>query len=977
MLSELLTSLAVRLPGDAAKGVVARALKGRTEPERTQALAAFDQALAAFFERYGTQFGGPSSSFLAGETNWERTLGSVSPARPLLDAADLTPDGFDGAAAATPEAIAAFVDAFHEAIADQPALAPTLASKRMTRQAQANWDTLHGQVEALVSAALTGPALVTLSEVDRARWMCCLRSTAQRATPRRPSVPLDALLAAETPGLPTSSAPSASRVSLSQTIRDHPALVLAAPPGSGKTVAAHACLAERAVEIAAGGLRAGTSPVRHVPVFVEPGPGSLFVRIAHALHAGGLGGGVPTEAWVHEALAAGALWVCVDDAHRLDDPREIADLAAYTPASRLLVLGRDVPTLSAAGIPRASVAPLSFDQQIAVLDAHLPPSEDEVAPYRILSQLGSAAAVRERPLTLALVGRAAAAGAENLSDRREVFRMAFRHTVGLESPRTDALADADVQARLLGAVALRTLCDPALGYRFAPLDVRAALAESLRDLAALGVELSVDTALDVLRESHALTQAAGGRLSFAHDQWQEFFAAEELVRSRGRLSSVSTRDSRREVALFAASVRPNPARPEFWWTFWHDLVLDDLATASDAVRAAKQLYPDHGERTDPLSQDEATAAFEAFLTTYEAALAHHAPRLRSALQPHAPGRLGLRILDGFGSFLGPGVPMVAVVGRDSPSIAAVRFVEGSPFLSPAEPGVSWPRSTFSLLGLRSRTRTPGYLATRHLLRGIQDAWADRAFWEPDALLLERAFYEGAALAAASAGNAAREGALPESIDVEVLQRSLRGAGLVLAPPPRKGGSGLWSPRSASFGQPTPPLTVEAWEQTLAELQARSLTTSVLRPPVVPPRHLILASPYTDADRGGIIEWSLDYVRQTYETVHALLAANLPTAASAISPYPLFPAVVTLVPEHDPVNPRSLNMGSMWVWPAQDPLAPLVEVRLAEPEQDLFDDASLVGGWTNTVWDVPLGGHMPLYDAVYDAVGQRLDGLGER
>ncbi len=985
ILPGLLEKMAEGLAKKAALGAVSAVLGPVADNHRKDAVGAFDAAAAAFFQRYGDEFGTPAASFLASEANLDAVLRSTLPTGRPLSVAQLNREAFADAPAVPEAAAALFVAQFLTEVERRPVLSAVLAQQRRSDVAGENWERLIDRVESLTTAADDGPATDDLRPVDRERWMRYLRRLADRIRPRVVGVHLDVYAS------PTSNADasldagsaSARRRPMASFVRDHPALLLLAPPGAGKSNAALALLYDRALDLAAGPLGQDGATVRGIPVFVEPGPGTLLARIAGALHSGGIAGRPLTEGWVRQALAAGALWVVVDDAHRFADPRELDDVASYVPESSLLALGRSVPALRACNLPQAEIAPLTDGQQEAVLLAHLPPGADVWAPRRTLHALRGAGAVAERPQTLLLAALAESDGAHgSLADRRSVFERAFHARMRQEAPRGDGIGDPAVLERVLGAVALHTIADRDLGYRFGELDARAPIARTLAVLKAEGVDASVDLVLGVLRERHLITDKSDGRLGFEHDQWHEYFAAAEVVRTRSALSVIPSRDSRREVARFVATapVSNGDEGTAFQWSFWHDLILDDLEGAVLCSKAAKAFIREEGSADSSLlSSAEQMSAYRGFLHTYTGILSQHVPRLRLVLPPRTEGQIGLRVFDRAGAPEVTTFKLLSLVALDENGSAPdVQFADGHPSTHQV-PGASRPNQAFSVGGFPSRAPAPALVALHRASRGVLDALRDRALWEPDALLCERAFYEAAALAA-SVSTAASTVVPAEIVVSDVLQRLLEEGISPVAVPPRRGAQWKSSEHLAydPYGPPPHTLTVTGWRRTLAEMEARGMDASVLRPPVVPPIETVFGSrgPYSKADLDTLTRWSVGFFELVYQTVHAFIEANFPTTSGALHTFRLFPATVVLVPLPDPLGSgsgRTTVLGEVWVWPTSEAGAPLVRVHAATPATDVAAQAAAAGrGSSASIWNVPAGRSMPLYDAVYDVVEREIE-----
>jgi hypothetical protein len=240
------------------------------------------------------------------------------------------------------------------------------------------------------------------------------------------------------------------RLSLLDAFEGNEALLLTGPPGAGKTVALRQVIRRSAREAADGPLAysgaeslfkkfsraiweedpTGNQPP--FPVYISPGKRSIFHRIGIELDSKGVGDSLPSEEWVFEALRQGLLFVAVDDAHRFDKD-ELEDLLRYSDRSPIMLVGRDTKQLRSLGLRRVRMAPLTNEQQEAILSEYL--GDRATVALHALSD-DNLRALASRPQTLCLLARTYAENEHFYSDKRSLFDQALNqryNQLGIES----------------------------------------------------------------------------------------------------------------------------------------------------------------------------------------------------------------------------------------------------------------------------------------------------------------------------------------------------------------------------------------------------------------------------------------------------------------------------------------------------------------------------------------------------------------
>lgn len=151
MLSEILTNIFGNITYDVIKNTTSRAFgKNSTELElRTQ--KAIESAIKRFFEKYRTQFGKESQSFLARQENWLIIAQSLRHDKPKLTVDQINPIGFNDSPIADSVAVQFFIDVVEEEFGNDFFLNLLLSVKESIEISNENRDKLLNAIESLTS----------------------------------------------------------------------------------------------------------------------------------------------------------------------------------------------------------------------------------------------------------------------------------------------------------------------------------------------------------------------------------------------------------------------------------------------------------------------------------------------------------------------------------------------------------------------------------------------------------------------------------------------------------------------------------------------------------------------------------------------------------------------------------------------------------------------------------------------------------
>jgi len=133
---------AVKATYDLGKYIVTNIFKEENEELVTMVNKAIDGAITRFFEKYGNQFGEPSSCFLVRRDNWDIIVRACFYDQKWLTWRDIDPRGFDNAPSATQEAIEFFIICLKEQMSKYWKLDKILREKGFYEKTEEKLDTI-------------------------------------------------------------------------------------------------------------------------------------------------------------------------------------------------------------------------------------------------------------------------------------------------------------------------------------------------------------------------------------------------------------------------------------------------------------------------------------------------------------------------------------------------------------------------------------------------------------------------------------------------------------------------------------------------------------------------------------------------------------------------------------------------------------------------------------------------------------------
>jgi len=1006
IVESLLEAAVARYGLDSVETLIQKVLPEAPEPTVQSMRDAIDQAAESFHEKYGDKYGGPNNSFLVRKQNVETILRSTLPGEVSLSGKDLSGKGFKGATEAPVEVREESVGLLHEKMKKDRRLAEILERQRQREVADRRWKKLRDELETIREATEEEEWFGhSVEKGPRSNYLRYLHQVAGGFEERAGTVTLDVVPgqkdvvpAQEKDWRVVDSEPNGSdRRKLTKTLEDPGALLLTGPPGSGKSHMIEQLLWKRAVEAAAGpiakeGFLEGQSPV---PVYVTPGRGDVFERIAHALHIGGLGDRPFSEEWIREGLQRGVLFVALDDANRFSR-EELRDLLDYRDSSQVVLLSRDHSRIPKAGPQHYQVAPLTKEQAKAVLRPKLGGGA-EAFFYRTQKD-GRLRTLASRPQTLLILSSVRTENSWIPDDRFGLYDRAFRARHENEEPGGNPIDEKWFKRRVLGALALDTVkLDES--YSIPLPEARRSITRLLQAFEEEGYgidSISTTAIIGRLRGLGHLT-GSGETLRFEHDRWLEFFAACELVEREDSLGSVANGEARREIAFFAGALSTIESehliQPVFWADFWKQVTTSDPFWAlacrrqqdahyrhKDEIPSAQDLAKVRDELPDP-SEAAIRESFGKYAEIYQQLRDTHFPRMKEVVPPHTEGRVGVLVERGLREDGLPGGGYVYGIVGVEPDAPRARLVDKLEYTY-TDDGKAIPSTIRSSSADPAQGTPPAVVAVKRLKGALEKAINEDKLWEPTPLLRERAYFEALALYRSNVDSSLTS--TPLSIDADWLQRVLQESTWVkkgkLDPSDRAGRR-----RKVSHSE---------WTRMLQEARQRGIPTQPLRPPISPPWTVMPkcdGKSLTDEEIEDLTEWSVKYYELLYRMLFELVSKGFPTTKQRFRCFEdTFPVLIVLaLGDRDegnvwrPKNERSrAQLGQVWTIQRRDTPEESVEVISVESEskaRQLAEARGMTGGW-RTVWSMRFRPTIPpLQHGVYRIIGRDLEKLlqGER
>jgi hypothetical protein len=997
MTGSLLEAAVTKWGFDAVEGMVRWATSDIPTPSETvkSIKEAIDRAADSFHERHGSRYGGKNNSFLVRKENVETIIRSTLPGNGPLSGEDLNGEGFEGAEEAPVEVRKEFVELFHEEMRRDRHLGEILERQEQKRKADRRREKLLDEVETIRQAIEEqewfGEAV---GEGPRSNYLQYLQNIASRFEENAHSVALDVVPGGKERRREAGSEEYAEeRRKLRDVLEGREALLLTGPPGSGKSVMIEQHLWRMAIEAAAGpigekGFCKGQTPI---PIYVIPGRGDIFKRIAHALHRDGLGDQTFSEDWVRQALNSGNFFLAVDDANRFAR-NGLSDILDYRSSTQIVLVSRDRSNIPREATTHCHVAPLTEKQAKVVLRPAL--GEETNAFYHRTQHDERLRALARRPQTLLLL---ASSRTENLwipQDRYGLYEKAFKSRHRKEEPREDLLDEAWFKRRLLRGLALDT-AESSKSYVLPRPEAHKSVNHTFQRLGEEGYDpgsISASGALDTLqRQGHLVGD--GEVCRFEHDRWLEFFAARELVEREASLGIIAGEETRREIAFFAGALSTIESeirdKPEFWVDFWERVALLDpfWALVCRDQRTSRYRHEDENslavqncqrildEIPDP-TEAEIEEAYDAYAEVYERLRDTHFPKMAEIFPPHTDGRVGVLVerepnesavlgeahWHGFVE-VGSGAPRARLVdeleytyhddGGTTPS--GIRA-------SPADP---------------ARGTPPAVAALKRLADPLEKALENDQLWEPAPLLQERAYFEAVALHRANLDSSRT--AVPSSIDPDKLRRELEQISFV-SKGELESSKRLGRGRKVSYSE---------WLETLDEAKRRGISIQPLIPPIPPPWTVIPkcdGQPLSDPEIEKLTEWSVEYYETMYRVLFELIEKGFPTTKQRFRCFAdRFPVLVVLAlgdrsegQVRRPKNELSrARLGVVWTIQRRDSPEERIKVVTVEDDskaRELAEEKGTMEVW-ETGWSVWFRPSIPpLQHGVYREVRDDLEKL---
>ena len=677
---------------------------------------------------------------------------------------------------------------------------------------------------------------------------------------------------------------------------------------------------------------------RTLPVYIEYHGDSVFAQIVSFLHVNGLGKDIKylDDKWLLNQLARGKFLILIDDVHKIlgnpdvKDQSRLQELLQYS-SNRFVLMSRDFFKRSDFGFPAYEISRLTDEKIGRILRFHTGESNAEMI-FQYVRWNPKLRELYDTPQMLAFLARAFGRNGRIPLNKSSMFaeffdqQMMQEEVKGTKYPRT-------LKKRLLGHLALSMLKNQQDPYRIDEQECLRILKSALTTLQSeygYAVTDNVDVLSELLRAG--LVVRYGQQFQFPHDQWQEYFAASELVERDENLNSLRHLGSFGELAFFVSGLHSLDSTQQA-----KDKCLRHLQQLMrlDFFLFSKCLANFQGERPQTLSYwherykdvifsvGDIENAYGQFLEDYIEIITLHFPRLRHKFNPQSEKDIGVFVETNesrWGNWYAffevepPNAKRVVVVERRK--MANTLNIEDENALLESY------RKQYGMLNFKARDidpvlfRLPLIGARDEVKSQLKGLIRKQNLVEPSQLMLEKLYYEATALkttlgipranrelTAKDISDGIRRRRIRESIQhrflkgtsvdvrglAEETERLLQEGFL----PDRRRGSTTYA------GIYSRAINEAEFENAFSQIVGTSPSRNDI--PILPPLHELPQEFFqvpswvrSVHDHEIVIDWLRDYFQKLYTNYKETVEANFPTSAFSFETYAHFPIVVALV-----------------------------------------------------------------------------------
>lgn len=421
-------------------------------------------------------------------------------------------------------------------------------------------------------------------------------------------------------------------------------------PGSGKT----SIVKKYALQLCSGNSR--------IPIYVEYRGESLFNQILHTLHVNKLvyDRDLIDENWLKKEFSKQKFLIIIDDIHNfLTDEKKkesskILDLLDYNVGKvKFVLISRDSYKLCPFKMPLFEIEDLSKNPERAkqVLKAHV----NESKASRVWYHLGNGHNTKlmqlyNTPQLLKLYAIAYNEQERFNASRSLLFERFFKYRDENEVKKNSQTLPLNFKKRVLGFLAYNLfISKQETPYSVAYPEFRKILSQGINAInTEFGYKFEVDDVeQELYREGHLLNYES--RIQFEHHQWQEFFAAEEILERKYSVASVLNDSYGREIALFISgfySPEKYLKEKEYWGDFWENILMVDYFLMSECNQAKPSFSMADFDRIFEefiYDNDDLRLAYSYYLELYERVINLHFPSLLTEFFPNGKEKTGLLV----------------------------------------------------------------------------------------------------------------------------------------------------------------------------------------------------------------------------------------------------------------------------------------------------------------------------------------------
>ncbi len=792
-----------------------------------------------------------------------------------------------------------------------------------------------------------------------------------------------------------SASSSFNELSLTEILNAEDEVHIQGKPGSGKTSLVKKFLIELCSD------HRFIRP-KWIPVYIKYASNDLFSEIFNSLVERDLIKN-PTHFdidWLKDQLKKERFLIIIDDAHNLlsneakRDQSKIDNLLEYK-KNKFVLISRDHYSACPFQFNLYDIQDLGNNRELAekILKVHA--GEERFKRVWMHLQYGykkELLQLYDTPQLIKLLAKVFDQEERFDDNKSFLFKRFLKSRHDEENRKPNKTLPLELKEKVLGAVAYELFIELEESAYSVPYNkFREVLTKSVHKIQnRLGYsEYSVDSILEDLKEEGLLIQVDES-ISFEHDQWQEFFAALEIHHEEKSISPFLSKNFGSEIALFVSGfykLEEDLTKRVFWKKIWEELVSSDFFLTK-WCRENRQTYT-VGEvekvyENFTYDKNEFDEAYNGVLVWYEKIINRHFPNLVLKFAPRGYKNIGLLVeqneseagqLYGYRPITPKNKDKVVVTGQKE----IMRLIDAD------DPGetVNYYRKKYNISYLHSYIGTsavqsyPVEFAFMDVESQLSDFVRDGGLIETEIMEQEALYIEAVSLSKMLKGRRSRISNTSKQY-VLTIGELLEGLDKLKSD---RFHSTIKVPEStlSHGGLPKRNIDLEDFESRLRKhIQRKKLAGNdkIVSPNAdlieVIKRYRLIKEELTTEHRKFLIERSVSFFKEFYQSYKKVLEVNFPTAASHFRTS--FPVQIFLIQ-----NGEDKRFGEQLVYFDVKELNETVDVKIVAGEDKEKLKAEYQGYYgVGTYWGLESFSRIePIRNAVYSLIQDEYEKLNRK